>query len=335
MTRLRVLITTDAERTPDGAAVPHAYATQINDLRRAGNVVRLFGVDDRTSPAGIYRNIQELRKEIVRFEPDLLVAYYGTMVAAITRLAAGRKPFVVTFRGSDLLGTSNPGWKWRLRDTAGRLLSLWAAIGARQIIVNGAGLLQSLPVSLWRKAHNLPNGIDTETFSPLPLAEARSLLGWGMQEKVILFNGGVGSGQVVKNRPLAEEAVQRLRQHIPDARLEVLSACSRDEVALRMNASNALLVTSLHEGSPDLVKEALACNLPVVSVPCGDVLERLYRVSLSSVQPYNAGMLAAALETVCKAGGRSNGREQLFVQGLDIPTVTKRAVDIYQQAVLP
>ncbi len=332
MTQLRVLITTDAERTPDGAAVPHAYATQVDDLRRAGIVVCLFGVDDRTSPAGIYRNIQELRAEILRFEPHLLVAYYGTMVAAITRLVAGMKPFVITFRGSDLLGTSNPGWKWRLRDAVGKLLSLWAAAGARRIVVNGTGLLTALPVFLRNKAHNLPNGINTEIFSPVPLPEARARLGWDTEEKIVLFNAGVGSGQVVKNRPLAEETIQLLRQRITAVRLEAISACSREEVALLMNASDALLVTSLHEGSPDLVKEALACNLPVVSVPCGDVPERLSGVSHSSVQPYHAGMLAAALETVCKAGGRSNGREQLFAQGLDIHSVTKQSLIIYHQA---
>jgi glycosyltransferase involved in cell wall biosynthesis len=330
---LRILIASDAERTPEGAAIPHAYATQVEFLRRAGNEVRVFGVDDRTSPGGVARNIRELRAEVQSFAPDLLVAYYGTMVAAVTRLAAGKTPYVVTFRGSDLLGTSNPGWKWRLRDRLGRFLSLYAAAGAKQIVVNGSGLYQSLPARMRPKAHNLPNGINTEIFAPIPLAEARARLGWGLEEKVILFNAGVGSGQVVKNRPLAEAALGVLRQSWPAARLEAISSCTREEVALRMNASDALLVTSLHEGSPDLVKEAMACDLPVVSVPCGDVPERLRGVSLSSVQPYDARKLAEALETALKAEGRSNGREQLFVQGLDIPSVTERVLAVYRQAV--
>lgn len=335
MQPLRFLITTDAERTPDGAAIPHAYATQVEFLRRAGNEVRVFGVDDRTSPAGVIRNIRELRAEARHFAPDLLVAYYGTMVAAITRLAAGKIPHVVTFRGSDLLGTSNPGWKWRLRDRLGRLLSLYAAAGAKRIVVNGSGLYQSLPAGMRSKTHNLPNGINTEIFAPMPLAEARARLGWDMDTKVVLFNAGVGSGQVVKNRPLAESALQAIQHVWPAARLEAISACTREEVALRMNASDSLLVTSLHEGSPDLVKEAMACDLPVVSVPCGDVPERLQGVSLSSIQPYEARALAQALETVFRQGGRSNGRAQLFAQGLDIPSVTERVLAVYRQAVTP
>ncbi len=332
---LRILIASDAERTPDGAAIPHAYATQVEFLRRAGNEVCVFGVNDRTSPDGVVRNIRELRAKARQFAPDLLVAYYGTMVAAVTRLAAGKIPYVVTFRGSDLLGTSNPGWKWRLRDRLGRFLSLWAAGGASQVVVNGMGLYHALPPGMRPKAHNLANGINTEIFAPLPQAEARARLGWGLEERVILFNAGVGSGQVVKNRPLAKSALGLLRRAWPAARLEAISSCTREEVALRMNASDALLVTSLHEGSPDLVKEAMACNLPVVSVPCGDVPERLQGVSLSSIQPYEAGALAQALETVLRQGGRSNGRAQLFAQGLDIPSVTERVLAVYRQAVTP
>ncbi len=331
--RLRILITVDAARTPAGAEVPHAYATQIEFLKRAGNEVRLFGVDDRTSPGGILRNVRELTAEISRFRPHLVVAYYGTMVAAITRRAAGPVPFVVTFRGSDLQGTSNPGWKWRMRDRLGKALSLWAASGAKRIVVNGSGLFNSLPKSLQKKTHNLPNGINTEIFSPIPRDDARKKLGWDLSEKVLLFNAGVGSGQVVKNRPLAEETVARLRPHPHGVRLEAISSYTREEVALRMNASDCLLVTSLHEGSPDLVKEAMACDLPIVSVPCGDVRERLQGVEPGGVRPYDAAQLAELVETVLESGRRSNGRGQLFQQGLDIPSVTERVLDVYRMAV--
>jgi teichuronic acid biosynthesis glycosyltransferase TuaC len=330
---LKILLTADADRLLDGAAVPHIYATQVEFLRKIGNNVRLFGVDDRTSPYGIWRNIRELREEVTRFHPDLLVSYYGTVVAAVTRLAAGHVPFVITFRGSDLLGTSNPGWKWRLRDRLGRLISLWTASGARWIIVNGSGLLQSLPSRYHHKASNLPNGIDTGIFFPVPKDQARAHLGWASEDEVILFNAGVGSGQVVKNRPLAEDVITQLQTRQAGVRLEAISTCTREEVALRMNASNCLLVTSLHEGSPDLVKEALACNLPVVSVPCGDVPERLQGVEPGGVCPYDAAALAKLVEAVVQAGLRSNGREQLFLQGLDISNVTLRVLDVYRMAI--
>jgi glycosyltransferase involved in cell wall biosynthesis len=190
----------------------------------------------------------------------------------------------------------------------------------------------ALPGRLRRKAHNIPNGIDTEVFVPVLQADARRRSNRSAQNKLVLFNAGVGSGQVVKNRPLAEAVLALVKECIPAVELVAISTCRREEVALLMNACDCLLVTSLHEGSPDLVKEAMACNLPVVSVPCGDVPERLQGVSPGSVQPYRARALAEAVVNVLLAGQRSNGREQLFAQGLDISSVTERITSIYSLA---
>lgn len=329
---MRILITVDSRRPPVIPNIPHAYATQIEFLHQAGQEVFIFGIDDRTSLRGIIRNWQELSQEIHRFSPDVLVTYYGTMVAAISALAAGNCPLVITFRGSDLLGSSNPGWKWRIRDTIARLLSLYAALAASQIHINGAGLLKALPTIFHSKAHNIPNGTDASIFQPQDRDSSRRKLGWDLSAPVILFNAGTGSGKVVKNLPLAEQVAAIVVQFLPETHLEAMSGLNRSEVCLRMNAADCLLITSLHEGSPDLVKEAMACNLPIVSVPCGDISERLKGVSLSSIHPYDPTPLAAAVGDVLRSGQRSNGRAQLFDQGLDAHAITQRVLEVYRLA---
>lgn len=328
---LQILITVDGPPILGETAIPHAYQTQINHLRHAGCSVQVFVIDDRTSISGIARNLGILRKHIVTTQPDIIVAYYGSMVAAITRLASGKLPRVQTFRGSDLQYTSNPGLVWRGRDTLSHFLSRWAAGTSKQIIVNGPGLFKALPGRLKAKAHNLPNGIDTTVFAPLDAS--RDILGWSKDEKIVLFNKGVGSGQIVKNLALARQVFENLSHNIGHLRLELISESSKEEVCLRMNASDCLLVTSLSEGSPDLVKEAMACNLPIVSVPCGDVPERLQGVNPSFICPYDVVQLAQAVEKVIQIGQRSNGRLQLFKQGLDIGSVTQQVLAVYQQAV--
>ncbi len=327
----RILITVDGPPIFGEMAIPHAYQTQINYLRKAGCNVQVFVIDDRTSISGIARNLNILRRQIMLAPPDLVVAYYGSMVAAITRMASGELPRVQTFRGSDLQYTSNPGLVWRGRDTLSHFLSRWAAGTSRQIIVNGPGLFNKLSNRLKAKAHNLPNGIDTTVFAPLEAP--RDKLGWSKDEKVVLFNKGVGSGQIVKNLALARQVFEHLSHKIGHLRLELISDSGKEEVCLRMNASDCLLVTSLSEGSPDLVKEAMACNLPVVSVPCGDVPERLVGVEPSFICPYDSIQLAQAVEKVIQIGQRSNGRQQLFKQGLDIGSVTQRVLAVYQKAV--
>src|SRR4029077_13107866 len=114
--------------------------------------------------------------------------------------------------------------------------------------------------------------------------------------------------------------VQQHQTH-PLASLQTLSSIPQADVALKMSAADCLLVTSIHEGSPNIVKEAMACNLPVVTVRCGDVEERLAGVQPGSVAPYDPARLASSIRQVLERGGRSNGRDELVRQGL-----TARAV---------
>lgn len=330
---LRIMITVDAERSKVGPVLPHTYSMQIDYLRTVGNIIKAFGIDDRTSIMGIHRNLKELQAEIADFHPDILVAYYGSVVGVITRLASKKIPYVITIRGSDWLGTSNPGYYWRMRDFLSHMCSLWSMNGAAQIAVSGSNLVQSLPARLQRKAHNLPTGVDDKAFRLLPWGEARSKLGWSLDEKVILFNAGVGSGKEVKNMPLAILVIKYLQEQFYEVRMEAISTCNRNEVCLRMNASDCLLVTSLHEGSPSIVKEALACNLPIVSTPCGDVEEQTRGVKPGMICPYDARELAQAIAPILASRQRSNGREQLFKQGLDIESVTQRVLAVYRLAV--
>jgi glycosyltransferase involved in cell wall biosynthesis len=111
----------------------------------------------------------------------------------------------------------------------------------------------------------------------------------------------------------------------------MFSDASSEQVRLLLNAADCLLVTSLHEGSPNIVKEAMACNLPVVCVPCGDVAERLEKTYPGGILPYDAAALAGAIYEVLKTGRRSNGREQIVLQGLTLSKIAERLVQIYRR----
>jgi glycosyltransferase involved in cell wall biosynthesis len=211
------------------------------------------------------------------------------------------------------------------------VIGLAAAYRATVIIVKSRNLLEALPGSLKRKALVLPNGVDLSWFKPLDKFESRVKLGWPRDARVVLFNASDQGNQHVKNVPLARAAVDLLLQTVPAAVLQQMSGASPEEVRWMLNAADCLLVTSLHEGSPNIVKEAMACNLPVVSVPCGDVPERLSGTWPGRICPYDAHILAGAIEEVFKSGSRSNGREQLVVQGLSTTTVAMRLTRIYSR----
>jgi teichuronic acid biosynthesis glycosyltransferase TuaC len=330
MLKCSVFMCMNGNRTDGVWEIPTFVKTQVESLRSAGWEVLMGIVDDRTSVHGILRNVRKLWKQVSRAAPGLVHAQYGSVTAEVANLVRGSLPLVVSFCGDDLLGTPSPGLVWRVRERFARVISLWAARRAAAIIVKSNNLLQTLPAGLRDKTVVLPNGVDTSWFRPMPRHECRARLGWNRESKVVLFNASRNEDRDRKNPALARATIELLARSVPDVSLHMLSNSSHEEVWLAMNAADCLLVTSLHEGSPNIVKEAMACNLPVVSVPCGDVVERLSRTRPGAIRSYDAAALAGAIREVLGAGCRSNGRDQLIAQGLTTSDVAERLIQIYR-----
>jgi len=329
-TRGKVFMVVNGNWREGGIDIPTFVISQAESLRCVGWKVVFGLVDDRTSLRGILRNIRRLRREIAQHEPLVIHAQYGSVTVAVANVIKADVPLVVSFCGDDLLGTPAAGLYWRVRGQIARLIGLWGSRGALAVIVKSRNLLQSLPANMRNKASVLPNGVDTAWFTPMSRELCRASLGWQAGGKIVLFNASRNEDQHRKNPALAHKAVHFLSRSVPDVSLAMLSNASRDQVRLMLNAADCLLVTSLHEGSPNIVKEAMACNLPVVSVPCGDVAERLKHVYPGSISAYDAGALAEAMQKVFAADSRSNGRDQLIAQGLTLNNVAENLACIYQ-----
>jgi teichuronic acid biosynthesis glycosyltransferase TuaC len=126
----------------------------------------------------------------------------------------------------------------------------------------------------------------------------------------VLFNAGYNPG--LKRLDLARQAVALVEGFLGDVRLEVLDGLTPpDRVPERLNAADCLLLTSDREGSSTLLQEALACNLPVVSVNAGDSRERLSGVQHCAVVEREVPAIAVELARVLGVPVRSNGREKM------------------------
>ena len=97
-----------------------------------------------------------------------------------------------------------------------------------------------------------------------------------------------------------------------------------------MNASDAFIFTSNSEGSPNVVKEAMACDLPGVSVPVGDVADNLHEVSGYSICTPEPNSLADSLLTLLQETPEVHGRATIEKLGLDLNSVARRLLGIYQ-----
>jgi len=308
--------------TPEGSEFIFAKR-QIACMEAVGITASKFFLRSRTSIPFLVRAIGLLKNEINSFRPDIVHAQFGT-VNGIVCVCAGANPLIVTFRGGDLNPTREVS---RIRSLAGRLISQIAALPATAIICVTARLRAKL---WWRKNRSrvIPNGIDLSMFSPMLKDEARAALGWQRAGRVVLFNAGRNAR--AKRLDLALAAIERARLRVTGLRFEILRGETAPEMMpLYLNAADCLLVTSDWEGSPNIVKEALACNLPVVAVDVGDVPERLAGVNPSRIVERCPEALGRCVAEVLQESRRSNGRDK--IAHLSDKAVAQQILEVYRQ----
>ena len=331
----RVLMVTSEWPTPDKPYQVPFIVRQVNFLRKAGVDLHVFPFRGGKNPSNYARAWKRVQAEIQRGQFDLIHAQWGQsgLLALPKRL-----PLVVTFRGDDLEGIIGPSGR---PTTYGRLLQMLSRMIARQadqVILVADRLAKHISRSDY---HIIPSGLDLDLFRPIPREQARRRLGLSTHKRYVLFAGSVGNPR--KRYELAQEAVDLLRHELAaskasdgenqDVELLVAANVMHDQVPLYMNASDALLLVSLHEGSPNVVKEALACNLPVVTTDVGDVRSRLDSTTGSIIlQDDSPAGIAAALREVLQQNQRPNSRPTVI--DLDENTLTEKVIQVYRTSLL-
>jgi teichuronic acid biosynthesis glycosyltransferase TuaC len=300
-------------------------ARQAEFLRREGVEVDLFPFRGARDPRNYLSAWREVRSRIGQGGYDLVHAQFGQ--SGITALPKS-VPLVVTFRGDDLEGIIGDNGQYVASGWVLRGVSRMVARQADAVIVVSEHMKRYLPRSA--AAHVMPSGIDLELFRPQLRDQVRTAIGLPLDERLVLF---VGNPALARKRfALAQAAVDALGPGQP-VRLIVGWEMQHRQIADLMSACDALIVTSMQEGSPNSVKEALACNLPVVSVPVGDVALRLKGVAGCELCPNDrVETLAAALGRVLQRRERIEGRSA--VEHLNEVLLTRQLIGIYR-SVLP
>ena len=257
-------------------------------------------------------------KTILENDYDLIHVNSG--LAAPYGLLQPSRPVVQTFWGSDLMG-----------DYLGGRYSHVCRFCARRFdasIVRNEAMRQQLGTD----AHVIPAGVDMQKFKPLPRDDALERVGWDAETKHVLFPYDPTKSHSKrldrKNYHLASTVADRAADQLEDPlELQTVSGVPHDEMLYYMNAADALLLTSKLEGSPNTVKEAMACNLPVVSTDVGDVRTRLQDVSPSAVCTTETELVDALVD-VLEAGERSNGR--IHVEAVSWDRMADNIIQVYE-----
>jgi len=283
---------------------------QADDLRRDGHSVEFFYILKRGLWGYLISWIPLIIK-IISVKPDIVHAHYG--LSGFVAVLQPFKPVVLTVHGGDINEPRNA-----------RITRIACCIARHVIIVN-----EDMREKIRKKTRIslLPCAANTRLFSPLDRIEARHELGMDTEEPIVLFASGFD--KKVKNVKLANQAISLSGLH---PRFIEAYNWPRDKMPFLINAADLLLTTSYYEGSPQIVKEAMACNIPVVSTDVGDIKKNFGNIEGCFITGFDPTEIAFAIDKAInfrRSGMSTNGRDRLFVLGLDPETITAKLTGIY------
>ena len=284
---------------------------QSESLKKVGCEVLFFGLKGK-GVWGYLSNLSLLKRRIDEYKPDVIHAHYGLsgLLASMQR----RVPVVTTYHGSDI----NDGKVWPFSRLAMRL-SAW------NVFVSQKTLEKAKPKSRFSL---VPCGVDLTALQLTERQDARQMMDLDETKRYVLFSGAFDNQ--VKDAALARQSVELL--HDKDTELIELKGYTREQVTMLMCASDTLLMTSVSEGSPQVVKEAMACGCPIVSVDVGDVKERTIGLDGCFVsEKREAVELAGLLRKAFDFEGKTDGRQRLLHDGLENGQVATKIMSVYKK----
>lgn len=320
---MKVLVVTSMYPCDERPSYGSFVKSQVDSLVKKGVQADILFIQGYRNKLDYLRAMFSVMWRCMRKRYDIVHAHYGLSgIVARTQL---RSPVIVSFVGDDLYGHADSHgrptwtslfWVWWHK----RLSSVVDAV-----IVKSDALRLLVP---GERATVIPNGVDFDQFKPMNRAACRQRL--GLSDDIIYILFPYHPARLRKNYPLVEAAVAKLNATM-GRRVEILVVCGipNEKMPIYMNAANVLVLASYWEGSPNAVKEAMACNLPVVSMDVGDVREIIDGVEGCALFRPEADDLARTLSLVLAGPAHTEGRAA--IEHLRIERIADRVLDLYRE----
>jgi teichuronic acid biosynthesis glycosyltransferase TuaC len=303
-------------------------------IRQQGESLRKKGVEVDYFPivgkgiGGYLKAAVSLRQYLKTRRYDLIHAHF-TLSGWAAVLGGGRTRVILSLMGDDAYGAYVGVNKVRFSSRHFTFLT-WLIQPFVKAIISKSQNIENY-VYLKHKSFIVPNGVDIKSFQQSPVMNQRDPL--SKEKKTILFLGN--KSEVRKNYSLVQSAVALM--NLPNVELINPYPVKHADVPGLLHSADVLAVPSLMEGSPNVVKEAMACNCPIVATETGDIkwvigdTEGCY-VSSFYVHEFSAKLKLALKFAATK--GRTDGALRLAILGLDEGSVAKTVIDIYNTVLI-
>jgi teichuronic acid biosynthesis glycosyltransferase TuaC len=299
---------------------------QGESLIKSGLNLIFFGVSGKGLKAYLMAAIQ-LRRRLRQEKFDVIHAHYA-LCMYVAWFARRKEKLVVSFMGTDIIGGNDIEGNFTF---AGKVLSkihvLFAKRFCEKVIVKSSGMAKIFGEH-HRKLRVIPNGVDIQLFEPISKEEARNKIGWDSSKKYIIFVSNPERPE--KNFNLAQAGVELLN----DPSIVLVPVFKKEMGTLKYyySAADVVIMTSFHEGSPNVVKESMSCNCNLVCTDVGDVKEYFSGLENCWITSWDATDVAEKIKlALLRKSSENNSRDFLISIGLTEDQVASRIRNIYNQ----
>lgn len=216
---------------------------------------------------GYISNITPLKRFLKKGKYDIIHAHYG-FSGIISYLAKRREELIVSIMGESEVS-------YYCESNENRIFALIMPILHKLFIKHffSFTIFKSENICKYVKGVKnfeiIPNGVDTSIFKNINKKISREKLGLNLDSKIILWIGN--TKREVKNYKLANDSFKIVKQYHHNIELLTVNNIPNSELPYYYSACDVFLLTSISEGSPNVIKEAMSCCTPIVSTKVGDV----------------------------------------------------------------
>jgi glycosyltransferase involved in cell wall biosynthesis len=324
---MKVLVVTSVYLSGHGNFV----AEQVRSLQSSGIAMDVIFFDPRETRMNYAYNLPRIVRAIRSGRYDIVHTHHTytmLLVSLAKKLAKSAIPVVLTNHEPEALDTGRRTRTWHPTSRIRHSLRLkrYAASKADFVIFVSAQLAAAISVD--RPREIIPCGVDLEKFRPLDRGLCQRQLSLVTESPVIFFPPSPRNKR--KRFELAREVFQIVRGRLLDGVLLTGGNIHADSMPIYYNAANVMLQTSYCEASPTVVKEALACEIPVVSTDVGDtrsIVDGIPNCWVCSEDPMELA------DRILEVNGQRafGGRERLLQMGLGLEQVAKRVIQVYER----